>query len=224
MSSLTREQLGVLFDWDGVIIDSSTQHEESWELLADEEKRALPENHFKRSFGMKNEKIIPELFAWTKEATEIRRLSLRKEALYRQIVRERGIQALPGVKEFLFRLRDAGVRFSVGSSTHRENIDTIISALGFEGLFSGIVTSEDVKEGKPHPDVFLKAASSIGRIPGNCVVFEDALVGIAAARAAGSKVVGVATTHPATEIASSVDRVVHRLDELQVEDLLALWN
>jgi HAD superfamily hydrolase (TIGR01509 family) len=224
MSSLTLSELGVLFDWDGVIIDSSVQHEESWERLAQEERQSLPADHFKRGFGMKNERIIPELLGWAHDVAEIRRLSLRKEALYRDIVRERGIAALPGVAVFLSRLRDAGVPFSVGSSTHRENIDTILGVLGFTGLFSGIVTAEDVKLGKPHPDVFLKAAEKIGRLPGNCVVFEDAFVGIEAARAGGMKVVGVATTHPLGGLEAKVDRVVHQLDELSVSDLLALWN
>ncbi|ATC62919.1 glycoprotease [Nibricoccus aquaticus] len=226
MSSLTLGDLGVLFDWDGVIIDSSAQHEESWERLAAEEKRVLPPDHFKTGFGMKNERIIPELLRWAEagDIAEVRRLSLRKEALYREIVRERGIEALPGVAVFLKRLKEAGVPFSVGSSTHRENIDTILSVLGFTGLFSGIVTAENVKQGKPHPDVFLKAAETIRRRAENCVVFEDAFVGIAAARAGGMKVVGVATTHPLGDLESKVDRVVHRLDELSVGDLLALWK
>jgi beta-phosphoglucomutase family hydrolase len=226
MSSVTLANLGVLFDWDGVIIDSSAQHEESWERLAKEERKFLPADHFKHGFGMKNEKIIPELLSWAEAAdvAEIGRLSLRKEALYREIVRERGIEALPGVAVFLRRLRDAGVPFSIGSSTHRENIDTILDVLGFTGLFSGIVTAEDVKQGKPNPDVFLKAAEKIGRRPENCVVFEDAFVGIAAARAGGMKVVGVATTHPLGDLTAQVDRVVHQLDELSASDLPGLWK
>jgi beta-phosphoglucomutase family hydrolase len=224
MSSPVLATLGVLFDWDGVVIDSSAHHELSWERLAAEEKRTLPADHFKKGFGMKNEHIIPNMLGWTQEPAEVRRLSLRKEALYRDVVRERGIEALPGVAVFLRRLREAGVPFSVGSSTHRENIDTILEVLGFQGLFAGIVTAEDVKQGKPHPDVFLKAAEKIGRRPEHCVVFEDALVGIAAARAGGMKVVGVATTHPLGELEAKVDRAVHRLDELSPPGLLELWN
>lgn len=216
------EKIGVLFDWDGVIIDSSRQHEESWERLAREEKRTLPEGHFKAGFGKKNEWIIPNLLGWSTDAAEIHRLSLRKEALYRDIVVEKGLQALPGVREFLIRLRDAGVPNCIGSSTHRENITTILHVLGFEGLFGGMVTAEDVQQGKPHPDVFLKAAAKTGVAPGRCIVFEDAFAGIEAARAGGMKVVGVATTHELGVLESKVDRVVHRLDELTVADLRAL--
>ena len=216
------KNIGILFDWDGVIIDSSRQHEASWERLAREEGRVLPEGHFKTGFGKKNEWIIPQLLNWASEPAEVRRLSLRKEAAYREIVVESGLNALPGVRVFLERLRDAGVPNCIGSSTHRENITTIVGVLGFEGLFGGMVTSEDVAHGKPHPDVFLKAAAKTGVAPERCVVFEDALAGIEAGHAGGMKVVGVATTHPATELTGKVHRVVHRLDELTVADLRAL--
>ena len=213
--------LGVLFDWDGVIIDSSRQHEESWERLALELNAPLPADHFKVGFGRKNEWIIPNLLNWSQDKEEIHRLSLRKEALYREIVVERRLEALPGVAEFLQRLKSAGVPTCVGSSTHRENIDTIIGVLGFADYFGGIVTAEDVSHGKPDPEVFLKGAAKTGCAPAQCIVFEDAYAGIEAARAGGMKVVGVATTHPASAL-QMTDRVVERLDELTVADLETL--
>ncbi|MEP6671902.1 MAG: HAD family phosphatase [Chthoniobacter sp.] len=209
-----------LFDWDGVIIDSSSHHEESWERLAREIDRPLPEGHFQKSFGRKNEAIIPDILAWTTEPAEIRRLSLRKEALYREVVAERGVEALPGVRTWLERLRAAGIPCAIGSSTHRENIALSLGLIGLGEFFAAAVTSEDVKQGKPHPEVFLTAAARLGAEPTRCVVFEDAHVGIAAARAGGMKVVGVATTHPAEEL-TAADIVVRRLDELQVAQLAA---
>jgi len=214
--------LGILFDWDGVIIDSSRQHEASWERLAAEERLGLPTDHFVQGFGKKNEWIIPNLLQWSHAEDEIHRLSLRKETLYRRIVVEEGLHTLPGVHAFLQRLRDAGIPTCIGSSTHRENIETILDVLGLEGFFDGKVTAEDVTHGKPHPDVFLKAAAKVGCNPSACIVFEDAFAGIEAARAGGMKVVGVATTHPASVLRGKVDRVVHRLDELSVADLRAL--
>lgn len=216
--------LGILLDWDGVIIDSSRQHEVSWERLAAEEKASLPADHFVRGFGRKNELIIPEILGWSHDPVEIHRLSLRKEALYREIVVEQGLEALPGVHPFLERLKAAGIPSCVGSSTHRLNIDTILGVMGLAGLFDDIVTAEDVTAGKPHPDVFLQAAGKINRTPEHCVVFEDALAGIEAGRAGGMKVVGVATTHDAPTLEPLVDRVVHRLDELSIDDLWALWD
>src|SRR5690606_22845148 len=164
----------------------------------------------------------PNLLGWTDDPAQVRRLSLRKEALYREIVVEKGLEALPGVHPFLQRLKAAGIPTCVGSATHRQNIDTILEVMGFSGLFDDIVTAEDVNVGKPHPEVFLKAAGKIARNPQRCIVFEDAFAGIEAARAGGIAVVGVATTHTAATLEPLVDRVVHRLDELSVEDLLAL--
>ncbi|MSU69353.1 MAG: HAD family hydrolase [Opitutaceae bacterium] len=214
--------LGIIFDWDGVIIDSARQNQESWERLAREEDRVLEPGHFKLGFGKKNEWIIPNLLRWTDDAREVGRLSLRKEALYRAIVIERGLSALPGVPEFLARLRAAEVPCCIGSSTHRANITTVLQALGFAGLFADLVAAEDVTHGKPDPEVFLKAAAKIKRAPQLCVVFEDAFAGIEAAHAGGMKVVGVATTHRAMLLTGKTHRVVHRLDELFIDDLLNL--
>ena len=213
--------IGAVFDWDGVIVDSSVPHEQSWERLAAEEKRALPVGHFKRSFGMKNERIIPGILNWTDEPAEVHRLSLRKEELYRVIVTESGLSPLPGVKIFLARLADAGIPCVVGSSTHRLNIETALEMMGLRPFFRDLVTAEDVSHGKPDPEVFLTAASRIGRRPAECIVFEDAHVGIEAGRAGGFRVVGVAGTHP-RETLTGAHRIVDRLDELEIEDLARL--
>jgi HAD superfamily hydrolase (TIGR01509 family) len=211
---------GALFDWDGVIIDSSKHHEVSWERLAREAGRPLPEGHFKKGFGRKNEFIIPEILGWTRDAAEILRLSLRKEELYRTVVADRGLDPLPGVRTWLERLRDAGVPCAIGSSTHRANIDLSLGLIGLAEFFSAIVTAEDVSHGKPDPEVFLTAAARLDRLPERCVVFEDALVGIEAAHAGGMRVVAVATTHPLAQL-TAADRAVRRLDELTPSDLAA---
>lgn len=214
-----RPRWAALFDWDGVIVDSSRAHEASWEQLARDEHLKLPEGHFRRGFGMKNERIIPDLLGWTSDPREISRLSLRKEEIFREVIRRVGIEPLPGVRVWLDRLRAAGVPCVIASSTQRENITTILSMTGLDA-FSGIVAAEDVRNGKPEPEVFLKAAAVAGVGPDRAVVFEDALVGLQAARAAGMRVVAVASTNP-PDLLASADRVVHRLDELQPADLAA---
>src|SRR5690606_28442149 len=104
-----------LFDWDGVVLDSSRHHELSWERLAAETGLPLPAGYFKRSFGMKNEAILPEILNWAHDGDSIRRFSLRKEELYREIIRTDGIDPLPGVRVWLERLRDAGIPCAIGS-------------------------------------------------------------------------------------------------------------
>lgn len=205
-----------LFDWDGVIIDSAASHERSWERLAEENHLPLPEDHFLRGFGMRNEVIIPELLNWTNDPHRIRTLSLRKEALYREVIREEGLRPLPGVRAYLESLKTAGIPCVVATSTHRENVEVILDALDFRAFFQGIVSSEDVRRGKPDPEVFLTAARQAEHAPGTCVVFEDAHHGIQAAKAAGMSAVGVLTTHPGGKLAGA-DILVDRLDALPLD-------
>jgi HAD superfamily hydrolase (TIGR01509 family) len=210
--------VGAIFDWDGVLIDSSAYHEAAWERLAKERGLPLPDGHFKRGFGMKNEVVIPKILQWGDQPGLVQELSLRKEALYREIILERGISTLPGAREWLEQLRENGVPCIIGSSTHRLNIEVTLQVLGLKDFFVSIVSAEDVSHGKPDPEVFLVAASRIDRPPAQCVVFEDALVGIEAAHRGGMKVVAVASTNP-FEALKDADIVVHRLDELSVPQL-----
>jgi len=210
--------LGAIFDWDGVLIDSSSHHEASWERLAKERGLPLPEGHFKRGFGMKNEVVIPKVLQWGDHPDLVQELSLRKEALYREIILERGISTLPGAREWVERLREHEIPCVIGSSTHRLNIEVSLQLLGLKDFFASIVSAEDVSHGKPDPEVFLVAASRIDRPPSQCVVFEDALVGIEAAHRGGMKVVAVASTNP-FEALKNADIVVHRLDELSIPQL-----
>src|SRR5262249_35262053 len=133
-------EIGAIFDWDGVIIDSSAAHEHSWDLLAAEERRTLPPGHFKAGFGRKNQFIIPHILKWTDaaDATAIARLGARKEELYREILRTTGIAAQPGARELLEGLRAAGVPCVVGSSTPRVNIEHVMTLANLHGFFAGI--------------------------------------------------------------------------------------
>jgi beta-phosphoglucomutase family hydrolase len=211
-----------IFDWDGVIIDSSRQHELSWKKIAAELRHELPPNFFLKSFGMKNEKIIPELLGWATETEHVSKIARQKEAIYREFIKANGIDALPGVHDLLEALRVASIPCAVGSSSARENISCIIDVLGVSQFFKTIVCGEDVHRGKPDPEVFQLAAKRLGVAPDKCVVFEDAHVGLEAARRAGMKVVGVATTHPA-ETLQDADLVVNRLTEVTVERLQKLF-
>lgn len=206
-------KLGVLFDWDGVVVNSAPQHQVSWELLAAEEGLALPAGHFKRGFGRRNSFIIPEVLGWAREPIEIERLSQRKEVLYREILEQTPLEPLPGVRSLLQDLKVNGVPCAVGSSTERENITMLLQRFGLIDLFAVLITAEDVSLGKPDPEVFLKAAEAINRHPKNCVVLEDSEAGLQAARAGGMYALGVANTHPVSEL-QSADQVVSSLEQV----------
>ena len=219
------QNYGVIFDWDGVIIDSHDAHEDSWDRLSDEMGKALPEGFFKATFGMRNDCIIPKYFDWVDENDHatISRLGERKEEHYRDILREKGISPLPGVREFLAELIAAEVPFAVGSSTTIKNILTIIEVADL-GVFTAISSAEDVKVGKPNPEVFLVAANKIDRAPDRCVVFEDAQVGLDAAKAGGMKAVALTTTNPAERL-SGQDLTIADLSEASWSTLRSkLWD
>jgi beta-phosphoglucomutase family hydrolase len=208
-----------IFDWDGVIVDSSRAHEEAWHRTAHEVNRPVPPEFFRRSFGMKNDKVIRELLGWTKDPQEIARLSFRKEAIFREIiVAHQKLEPLPGVLNLLKALRTEEIRCAVASSTPRANIDCVIETIGLSSYFEALICAEDVTHGKPDPEVFLLAAAKLEANPARCVVFEDAHVGIEAARKAGMKVVAVSTTHPAHTL-NDADKVVSGLDALKPADL-----
>ncbi len=215
----------VIFDWDGVVVDSSAAHKASWEMLAEERNLLLPDDHFTLSFGRVNKVIIPEIFRWTLDPEMIEELGNRKEALYREILEETGLDPLPGALEIMESLQDAGIPIAVGTSTPRKNVETVIDLIGAGGLFDVIISSEDVQKGKPDPEVFLKAADALDAEPADCVVFEDSLYGIQAALSAGMKAVALTTTHRIRHFDTTwPHRIVNTLSDVSLSMLLNLWN
>ena len=221
MSEDLSQELGVVFDLDGVLIDSHDQHERSWFRLADEIGKQLTPEQFKVSFGMRNEMCIPDVFGWTTRDNHetIRELGDRKEELYRELLAEDQLEPLPGVLALVENLSQAGIPISLGSSTTRKNIEVCFRITGLNRYFGGNYTgAEDVSRGKPAPDVFLEAARKINRVPANCVVIEDAHVGIEAGSAAGLKVIAVTTTHPRESFAdSATSKIVDSLEEVDAD-------
>jgi HAD superfamily hydrolase (TIGR01509 family) len=192
-----------IFDWDGVVVDSSSAHEQAWVRLAAAEGLPLLPGSFLRGFGKRNEVIIPEIHGWAHEPSEIRRLSLAKEAHYRDLASGGLIRLLPGVRELLAALRAAGIPRVIGTSTHRANLDLAFARFGLAAEFDGAVSSEDVTRGKPDPEVFLKACALVGGDPSRSVVFEDTLAGVTAAKAGGFRAVGLCTTNSRAIMANS---------------------
>lgn len=226
MEKTDLSSLGVVFDLDGVLIDSHDQHEVSWFQLAEEIGKPLTNALFKESFGMRNEMCIPHVFKWTSEDDhdEIRSLGDRKEKLYREFLATSGLEPLRGVVALLENLAINKIPISLGSSTSRKNIEVCFRSTGLDRFFGNLYTgAEDVTRGKPHPDVFLQAASKINRSSEQCIVIEDAHVGVEAGIAAGMKVIAVTTTHPAESFAESgASLIVDSLEEVSAETVRKL--
>ncbi|GER83672.1 beta-phosphoglucomutase [Thermogemmatispora aurantia] len=211
----------VIWDLDGVIIDSAQAHFRAWQRLAQEEGWRLSEEEFRATFGMRNDRIIPLL--WGEMPPErIRALSERKEAYFRELVRQNPQSlALPGALELLQAVHEAGIAQALASSTPPENIALISELLGLQRYLQVLISGEMVERGKPAPDIFLKAAEALQVPPSACVVIEDAVAGIEAAHAAGMRCLAVATTRE-PEALYEADLVVRSLSEVNVERLRAL--
>ena len=216
---------GVIFDWDGVVIDSSSLHEKSWEKLAEESGNDLPEGHFKKGFGKRNAMIIPEILGWSKDPETIDRLGKRKEELYREMGMIEGIPLLPGIRDLIEALRAIGIPCVIGTSTEKKNVELACEQHDLAGFFSGAVCTEDVSNGKPDPEVFLKAAALAKAEPQSCVVLEDSAHGIIAARRGGMKGLGLATTRDEKNLLEAgADLVVSDPTKLSIGLLESLFQ
>lgn len=212
--------IAVIFDMDGVLVDSGAAHLESWRRLAAESGRAqITDEQFAATFGRRSSEIIEALFGVT-EPGRAGAMDERKEAIYRDLIRGR-VPAMPGAVELVTRLADEGVLLAVGSSGPPENIELVCDELGIASRLSAVVTGMDVNSGKPDPDVFLVAAHRLGLPPDRCVVVEDAPSGIEAARRAGMRCIGLTSAHSA-EALRAADVVVGRLADISPERIRAL--
>jgi len=211
--------IGVIFDMDGVLIDSAEPHFASWRLLADECGGTVTREQFAATFGRQNRDIVPVLFGEVSK-TRLQALSDRKEEIYRDLVRTNP-PIVPGADELVRGLAGLGARLAVGSSGPLANIEFVLGAMEVTGLISAIVSGDDVTRGKPDPQVFSVACERLGVSPACCVVVEDAPAGVQAARAAGTRAVAVLIYHTA-EAFDGPDLMVRRLADLSVEQLVSL--
>lgn len=209
-----------LFDLDGVVVDSNGLHVESWKAVASRHGLDCPDPEHIGKCGLRTVAVIRDLLRWPVSEEEAVRLGREKEEIYREWIRRDGIPAVPGVHAFLDAARRAGHRCAVGSSAPRANVDLCLSALELTKAFSATVSGEDVRRGKPAPDIFLRAADQLGAAPVDCIVFEDAPAGIEAAHAAGMKVAALRTSHSAEELAGA-DVLARDFTELSPERLMS---
>lgn len=205
---------GVIFDMDGVLVDSGPPHLQSWRILAQNHGVALSDEQFQRCFGQTSRDIVRLLWGIAASDADVSRLDAEKEAIYRELIRER-VPLMPGCRGLLERLRAAGLRLAVATSGPPENLELVLTEGLIANYFDAEVHGFDVARGKPAPDCFLLAAERLGLLPGDCVVVEDAPVGIRAAVAAGMPVIALAGTHPAETLrAAGANEVVRALDEI----------
>jgi HAD superfamily hydrolase (TIGR01509 family) len=183
-----------LFDLDGTLVDNMSYHIDAWIETGRELGHELTRERVMREFsGRKNEEIIPGLSDRVLDAAEIAQISMQKEARYRERYRPH-LQLLPGAEAFIERLRAHGIACGVASAAPRVNREFVLNGLGLGSRMGAIVGGDEVARGKPAPDLFLEGARRLGHLPSETLVFEDAVLGVQAGRAAGMRVCAVTTS------------------------------
>jgi len=209
-----------IFDHDGVLVDTLAYHQQAWVDLGKATGLALTPEFIHRTFGMTNASIFQLLKGGSLSEQEMRAYSDQKEVCYRDAA-SGNIVLMDGVREFLDGLTAAGVKLAIGSSGVRPNLDLTVRECDLEGRFSAIASVEDITRGKPDPEVFLVAARKSGVEPSHSIVFEDAPVGIQAAKAAGMYAVGLTASHPAQALyEAGADEVAESLVDFPIASLL----
>lgn len=211
--------LAVLWDMDGVLIDTGDLHYLTWKMALEELGYIFSKEQFIATFGKNNDSTLEMLFGARPDPELSMKITDRKETLFREMIKGKA-ELLPGVLDWLALFKEWGTRQAVASSAPVENIDVLVDELAIRPYFDAIVSGADL-QGKPAPDVFLKAAAALEVSPAQCIVIEDTVHGVQGARAAGMRCIAVTTTNPANAL-SDAHLVLEDLTELDEEKLAAL--
>lgn len=218
--AVSNQSCGVIWDMDGTLIDSTEYHWQSWRDALAAEDYDLTYEQFKSTYGQRNDSIIRSYLGADVSLSDIDRIGEAKETQYRAMIRENGIDLLPGVQHWLDYLKAQGWKQAIATSAPRLNLETIIEVCHLQGYFTATVSAEDVERGKPDPQVFLLAADRMGIAPERCIVIEDAPAGVEAGKNGGMRTIGVLTSqHELT-----ADQVVSTLDKLPADAFETLLN
>jgi HAD superfamily hydrolase (TIGR01509 family) len=209
----------ILWDMDGVLADTSPLHFATWESTLHEQGIPFDRQQFHKIYGLKNHDLLPYLAGKPMDAQWVERIAAQKEMAFRQILRG-NLTPLPGVVDWLKRFKSWGCKQAVASSAPPENVVALVDELDIHQFFDALVTPGDLP-GKPDPAVFLLAARQLNTPPETCLVIEDSIPGVEAARRAHMRCLAVTTTNP-PEALSEADIVVEtmaQLTEMQVNSL-----
>ena len=215
---------GVIFDMDGVLVDSYAAHFESWKRLGRELGFSMSEEQFVASFGRTSREVIRETWPHLASSDErVRQIDARKEELFREIIAA-DFPAMDGAAELIDALAAAAFKLAVGSSGPPENVNLVLEKLARRDRFTAVVTGRDVTRGKPDPQVFQIAAERLGLPTARCLVVEDAPAGITAAKRAGAKCLGLVSTGREPAALAAADRVVRSLREVSPRDVRSMLS
>lgn len=209
----------LIFDLDGVIIDSADIDYESWKMLFSEHKLDLTYQDYKKFTGMKGTEIVNNHIKKADDKTLLE-LQNKKETYFIQLAKERGLEPTEGLRKFLNLAKNT---YDIGLVTAAAKIKVVdvLEMLNIGDYFKAIVTSDEVDKGKPDPEGFLKAAEMLSHKPEECVIFEDGVNGVRAAKNANMKCIAITTTHTKEEL-SEADLVIDSFKNITQDTIRSL--
>ena len=212
----------VIFDMDGVLADTGHIHYDSWIKMATEIGVEFTRDMFEQTFGQQSPAITRKLVGPEVSELLIEEWASLKEQYYRKIVKDK-LTPLPGAIRIIKILKSEGFKLAIGSSGPPENVELLLGKLKIKDYFDAIITAAEVEKGKPEPDVFLIAAKILDINPKNCLVIEDAPVGIEAANRAGMISLALTTTHNKEELVGA-KLIINDLTEIDLSDIKSLFD
>ncbi len=206
----------IIFDMDGVIVDTRNAHQEAWMKYAESLGQSIdPDDFMRKTFGRGNLQVVPYFFPDRKDDHDfLKEEGEKKEQMFLEIFRSGVVPPIDGLFDFLKVMEEASIPMAVGSSAPRMNIEAILRGLKIDHYFSSIVSSDEVIQAKPDPSIFLECAQQMNQDAENCIVLEDSIHGLEAAKRAGSKAIGFATMHTPEEIEELSEVVVRDFTDL----------
>lgn len=207
--------MGLIFDMDGVLVNSNAAHLASWLKIAKEDGVAFSEDIFWRTFGMTSEHIVEHYWKTPITPEELADVVERKETAFRESIMEH-VKPIDGAVDFVRYLADNGVPMAVGSSAPRVNVDYVLDWMKIRVFFGDrVVAGNEVKQGKPSPDIFLACSRKLGEAPERCVVIDDSRSGVNAGKNANMTTIGFFSYGHTEEEYERADRVVRSFDEVR---------
>jgi beta-phosphoglucomutase len=215
----------LIFDMDGVLVDSNPFHLEKWVQFLNQHSIAFePERLPKLILGQRNDTALRHFFGQDLSVETSRKLGAELEEEFRKSFQSH-TKPLPGLRDLIDACRGEGIPMAVASSAILKNVDFVVDALGFREYFKTIVSGDDVSRPKPDPEIYLKAAQQLGLEPQDCVAFEDSFVGIESATGAAMKCVAIASSFDIDELKAHThaDLAVHSFNEVTLAKLRNLF-
>jgi beta-phosphoglucomutase len=215
MKNVWREVKAVIFDMDGVLIDSYNIHMRALNTISNERGFKVSDDEFKRLFGLTSEegiRLLEKMKGFSKG--QLDDFVCISDEKFRDFFTEE-VKIINGSLDFVRILKNKNILTGIGTSAPHENVDVFLDSLNVRELFDVIVSGDDVSKGKPDPEIYLKASKILCIEPKNCMVFEDSLMGITSAKGAGMYCTALTTTHKADEL---------KIADFIINDFENLWE